>query len=81
MNYEGLKDDVIKMLGGGRCKVDPTMFSNDMSVIRSKDDVLTVLIHFGYLSYIWESEECCIPNRETAVQMMRFLNINYERDI
>ena len=50
MNYEGLKDDIISMLAGGRCSVDSTMFSNDMSDVRSKDDVLTVLIHIGYLS-------------------------------
>ena len=54
MNYEGLKDDIIYMLAGGRCKVNPTKFQNDMSIIRSKDDVLTVLIHLGYLSYSWE---------------------------
>ena len=50
MNYEGLKDDVVRMLAGERCAVDPTGFQNDMSVIQSKDDVLTVLIHLGYLS-------------------------------
>ena len=50
MNYEGLKDDIINMLAGGRSKVNPTKFQNDMSIIRSKDDVLTVLIHLGYLN-------------------------------
>lgn len=43
MNHDGLKDDVIKMLKGGRCKVDPSGFQNDMSIIRSKNDVFTVL--------------------------------------
>ena len=76
MNYEGLKDDVIKMLGGGRCKVDPTMFSNDMSVIRSKDDVLTVLIHLGYLSFDWENEQCYIPNRVVAKEMVNAIRSN-----
>ena len=76
MNYEGLKGDVIKMLGGGRCKVDPTMFSNDMSVIRSKDDVLTVLIHLGYLSFDWKNEECYIPNREVAGEMVNAVKTN-----
>ena len=69
MNFEGLKDDVIKMLAGGRCGVDPTGFQNDMSVIRSKDDVLTVLIHLGYLSYDGVENECYIPNREVAGEM------------
>ena len=76
MNYEGLKDDIIKMLGGGRCKVDPTKFQNDMAVIRSKDDVLTVLIHLGYLSYNWRKDECYIPNREVAGEMVNAVEAN-----
>lgn len=70
MNYEGLKDDVIRMLAGERCPVEPTGFQNDMSVIKSKNDVLTVLIHLGYLSYDWEEGECYIPNREVAGEMV-----------
>ena len=70
MNYEGLKDDVVRMLAGGRCGVNPTKFQNDMSVIRSKDDVLTVLIHLGYLSYNWRKSECYIPNYEVAGEMV-----------
>ncbi len=70
MNYEGLKDDIIRMLAGGRCPVDPTGFQNDMSIVRSRDDVLTVLIHLGYLAYDWDEEECYIPNREVAGEMV-----------
>ena len=69
MNYQGLKDDVINMLAGGRCPVDPTGFQNDMSVISSKDDVLTVLIHLGYLSYDRYKRECYIPNLEVLSEM------------
>ena len=76
MNYEGLKDDVVKMLGGERCAVDPTGFQNDMSVIHSKDDVLTVLIHLGYLSYDWKDSECYIPNREVAGEMVNAIKMN-----
>ena len=70
MNYKGLKDDVIKMLGGGRCKVDPTGFQNDMSIIHSKDDVLTVLIHLGYLAFEGDTSECYIPNREVEGELV-----------
>jgi hypothetical protein len=70
MNFEGLKDDIIRMLAGERCSVDPTGFQNDMSIIRSKNDVLTVLIHLGYLSYNWRKDECYIPNREVAGEMV-----------
>jgi hypothetical protein len=76
MNYEGLKDDIIQMLAGGRCRVNPTKFQNDMSIIRSKDDVLTVLIHLGYLSYSWQKSECYIPNKEVAGEMVNAVEDN-----
>jgi len=69
-DFEGLKDDVLEMLAGGRVSVDPTGFQNDLSDIRSRDDVLTVLIHLGYLSYDWRHDECYIPNREVAGEMV-----------
>ncbi len=70
MNYKGLKDDIIKMLGGGRCRVDPTGFQNDISIIKSKDDVLTLLIHLGYLAYDGDSSECFVPNREVEGELV-----------
>ena len=76
MNYDGLKDDIIRMLAGGRCTVDPTGFRNDMSAVESKDDVLTVLIHLGYLSYNWEENECYIPNLEVAGEMVNAVKSN-----
>ena len=76
MNFNGLKDNIIQMLAGGRCQVNPTKFQNDMSVIRSKDDVLTVLIHLGYLSYDREKKECFIPNLEVAGEMVNAVEDN-----
>ena len=69
MNYEGLKDDIILMLAGGRCKVNPIGFRNDLSEIYDRDDVLTVLIHLGYLSYDRVTKECYIPNLEVSYEM------------
>jgi len=66
MNFDGLKDDVIRMLAGSSCRVNTTKFQNDMSVIGCRDDVLTALIHLGYLSYDWDRGECRIPNKEVA---------------
>ena len=70
MDFDGLKEDITMMLGGGRAKVDPTGFQNDLSEVHSRDDVLTVLIHLGYLSYDWRRDECFIPNREVAGEMV-----------
>ncbi len=68
MNFEGLKDDIIRMLAGDSIDVNTTMFNNDMKVIECKDDVLTVLIHLGYLSYDADTKTCRIPNKEVAEQ-------------
>ena len=76
MNFEGLKDEIINMLAGGRSKVNPTKFQNDMSIILSKDDALTVLIHLGYLSYNWQKSECYIPNKEVAGEMVNAIEEN-----
>ena len=66
MNFEGLKDDIIRMLAGEHVYVNTSKFMNDMSIVRSKNDVLTVLIHLGYLAYDCDSQECYIPNKEVA---------------
>ena len=66
MNYEGLKDDVMKMLSNGRVRVKTTTFKNDFSTIASKDDALTALIHLGYLGYDAEKKSAFIPNYEVA---------------
>lgn len=69
MNFDGLKDDVLKLLAGEWVKVNTTKFQNDMSIIQSKDDVLTVLIHLGYLAYNWRKNECYIPNYEVVGEL------------
>ena len=69
MNFDGLKDDIVCLLSGGRVKVNTTKFQNDMSIIQSKDDVLTVLIHLGYLSYDRNRRECYVPNWEVAGEL------------
>lgn len=52
------------MLGGGRIEVNTNSFQNDMRNFRTKDDVLTLLIHLGYLGYDSETREAFISNRE-----------------
>ena len=69
MNFDGLKDNIIRMLAGESVYVDTTEFLNDMHIIRSKNDVLTVLIHLGYLAYNKDTFECYIPNKEVADEM------------
>ena len=66
MNEDGLQDAIVAMLGGARCKINTRTFQNDMSSIKSKDDVLTLLVHLGYLAYDFEKREVYIPNQEVA---------------
>jgi len=76
MDYEGLKDDIIDMLAGGRCAVDPKGFSNDLADVNTRDDVLTVLIHLGYLSYDRVNRECFVPNMEVAGELEYAIRAN-----
>lgn len=69
MNFDGLKDDIIKMLSGIPVPVNTTAFQNDMHIINSRNDVLTVLIHLGYLAYDRATNKCHIPNKEVADEM------------
>ena len=48
MNFDGLKDSIIEMLGNGTCKINYRKFQNDMTTFKSRDDVLTLLVHLGY---------------------------------
>ena len=66
MNEDGLRDAIISMLGGVRCKINTRTFQNDMSNINSRDDVLTLLVHLGYLAYDSAQKEVYIPNQEVA---------------
>lgn len=67
MNYDGLKEDILKMLSGERVEVSTDFFKNDLSTIGSKDETLTALIHLGYLAYEEETGEAYIPNYEVGL--------------
>lgn len=66
MNFDGLKDAILIMLCGDRCKINSEKFQNDMTSFESKDDVLTLLVHLGYLAYDEKEQEVFIPNQEIA---------------
>lgn len=66
MDFDGLKGAITEMLGGGRVSVKISSFQNDMTSFQNKNDVLTLLIHLGYLAYDSEKREAYIPNLEVA---------------
>ena len=63
LDFEGLKEDVISMFTGNRVEVRTSFYRNTMS-FGTKDDVLTYLIHLGYLAYDADTSSCFIPNNE-----------------
>ena len=81
MNYAGLKDDIMTMLAGGKVRVNTNSFQNDFSTVASKDDVLTALIHLGYLGYDAERKTAYIPNYEVATAFEAALQIGEWKDI
>lgn len=64
MNFDGLKTDIITMMSGERVKVKTKSYQNDMVTFKNKDDVLTALIHLGYLAYDRREQMAYIPNEE-----------------
>ena len=63
-DFDGLKEAVTVLMDGGRIQIDTSTFQNDMTTFHSKDDILSLLIHLGYLGFDSETSEVFIPNRE-----------------
>ncbi len=74
MDFDGLKEAVIMMLGNGRCKVDPRKFQNDMTTFKTKDEVLTLLVHLGYLTFDEKESEVFIPDQEIVQEFLSVVN-------
>ena len=66
LDYKGLKDAIIRMMAGESVPVDISGFSNDMTSFQSVDDILSLLIHLGYLSYDSDYATVRIPNKEVG---------------
>ena len=69
MNYDGLKSAIIEMLSGASIKVNTAAFKNDTVNIQSKDDVLTYLLHLGYLGYDQNRRTAFVPNEEIRQEL------------
>ena len=74
MNFEGLKDDVISMIAGNAVPVNTGSFANDMSTFHTEDDVLTLLIHLGYVSYDYDNKTVKIPNEEVRTEYVNSIS-------
>ena len=79
MNFDDLKDNIVQLLSGESVDVNTSKFQNDMTTFKSKDDVLTLLIHLGYLGYNNSDHTCYIPNKEVSTSFIDSIeNSNWE---
>lgn len=75
LDEDGLKQAIMQMIGGASVKIDFGSFQNDMTTIKSRDDVLTLLVHMGYLAYNSSSESVHIPNEEVREEFVRAVTV------
>lgn len=71
MDFDGLSGCVASLLGEIAIPVETGFFGNDIFLLRNKDDVLTLLIHLGYLFYNEEDNTVRIPNEEIRIEFSR----------
>lgn len=76
MNFEGLRDDILSMLAGEEVPVNTGSFTNDMTTFRTEDDVLTLLIHLGYLGYHYSARSVFIPNDEIRAEYVNAVSVS-----
>ena len=73
LDYEGLQETIARLIAGGRILVSVDSFQNDLESFESADDVLTLLIHLGYLTYHEADKTVQIPNEEIRIEFKQFL--------
>lgn len=81
LDIDNLKGAILDMLAGGSCVIDTGTFQNDMTSLNSKDDVLTLLVHLGYLTYAESKKEVSIPNDEVHEEFMRAIKNGSRKEL
>lgn len=73
MNFDGLKETVLRLISGEEIDVSTDEFKNDFVSFRKKDDVLTLMIHLGYLTYDSMTGQVRIPNAEVQSEFVKLV--------
>ncbi len=79
MDFEGLQETISRLISGEEVEVDTDLFENDFESFKSRDDVLTLLIHLGYLTWQEDDGTARIPNEEVRIEFRKILkgtNVN-----
>ena len=75
LDFDGLSKTIAELLGGIGVPVDTNGFANDLVTFRNRDDVLTLLIHLGYLAYDEDTQKVHIPNEEIRREFAKTIRI------
>ena len=81
-NENGLRDKIIRMIAGEHISINTKTFQNDMCTFETADDILTLLVHLGYLTYDFDTKTAWIPNKEVrqeflnSIQGQEFQTVN-----
>ena len=73
-DYNGLTKTIAQLVGGVEVKVNTTGFANDLTTFKGKNDVLTLLIHLGYLAYDSNKKTARIPNKEIRQEFQKTIH-------
>ena len=76
LDYMGLSKTIAELIGGSSVEVDPLGFSNDLVTFKDKDDVLTLLVHLGYLAFDSEEKTARIPNEEIRREFEKAVRVS-----
>ena len=74
MNMDDLQNKILRLIAGEPVKVYTDDFENDFETFNSSDDVLTLMIHLGYLVYDSETSQARIPNEELRIEFKRLIS-------
>ena len=75
IDADQVRSKVINMMNGESEVIEPASFRNDMKSIETSDDVLTLLVHLGYLSYSPETQCVMIPNTEVSIEFKNAVSV------
>lgn len=70
-DFNGMTKTIAELIGGVDVRVNTNGFANDLVTFKGKDDVLTLMIHLGYLAYNAETKTVHIPNEEIKLEFQR----------
>lgn len=81
LDEDGLKQALVAMIGGISCPIDTGSFQNDMTTFKNRDDILTLLVHLGYLAYDEAAKSVFIPNEEVRQEFVRAVKSGKHKEL